>query len=160
MKRKHLLKYLFKWNLQNEIIIQQRPKQTCHWTLVWFTPKRRDFKKMVLYTWWNFVPTNTGLVKDGTTHTMCECAHQQRLVKNGAMQGVWVCTLTQTLSKMAYRHMGLCVWEHTNMDLETVIANELTHYGVWGLTLKPNRKLSPDHLPSIFHGVLVGAGSL
>jgi len=42
-------------------------------------------------------------------HTMCVCAHQHRLVKNGAMLGVWVCTLTQTLSKMAYRHMGLCV---------------------------------------------------
>jgi hypothetical protein len=44
-------------------------------------------------------------------HTMCVCvrAHQCRLVKNGAMQGVWVCTSTQTLSKMAYRNMGLFV---------------------------------------------------
>jgi len=26
--------------------------------------------------------------------------------------------------------------------------------------LKPNRKLFPDHLPSILHGALVGAGAL
>jgi hypothetical protein len=78
----------------------------------------------------------TGLVKDGTMHNVYVCAHQHRLVKNGAMHGVWVCTSTQTLSKMAYRHMGLSVCErerereHTNMDLKTVIANELTHHGV------------------------------
>jgi hypothetical protein len=28
------------------------------------------------------------------------------------------------------------------------------------MELGPNRKLFPDHLPSIFHGVLVGSGSL
>jgi len=28
------------------------------------------------------------------------------------------------------------------------------------MELKPNRKLFPDHLPSIFHGALVGAGSM
>jgi hypothetical protein len=27
------------------------------------------------------------------------------------------------------------------------------------MELEPNRKLFPDHLPSIFHGALVGAGS-
>jgi hypothetical protein len=40
--------------------------------------------------------------------------------------------------------------EHTNMDLETVIANELTHHGVLGFNPKLNRKLFHDHLPSIF----------
>jgi hypothetical protein len=32
-------------------------------------------------------------------HTMCVCAHQHRLVKNGAMLGVWVCINTD-LSKL------------------------------------------------------------
>jgi hypothetical protein len=100
-------------------------------------------------------------------HTQRVCAHQHRLVKNGAMLGVRVCINTD-LSKMvlcsgcgcAHWHrlcqrwligtwvcVCVCVWvrererererEHTNMDLETVIANELTHHGVWGLTLNP-----------------------
>jgi hypothetical protein len=139
------------------------------------------------YTWWNFVPTNTGLVKDGTTHNVCVCAstqtcqkwcyawgvgvHQYRLVKTGAMLGVWVCTLTQTLSKMAYRHMGLCVCVCVR-ERERERERERAHqHGLgncnskwanppWGLGFNPklNRKLFPDHLPSIFHGVLVGAG--
>jgi hypothetical protein len=168
---KHVLKYLgifhlFKWNLQNQIIIQQRPKQTCHWTLVWFTPKRRDFRKMVLYTWWNFVPTNTGLVKDGTTHNVCVCVRINADLSKMVLCTGCGCAHRHRLCQRWLTGTGACVCvrererEHTNMDLETVIANELTHHGVLGFNPKPNRKLFHDHLPSIFHSVLVDASSL
>jgi hypothetical protein len=112
------------------------------------TKQKGGTSKRCCCTWWNFVPTNTELVKDGTTHNVCVCAHQHRLVKNGAMHGVWVCTSTQTLSKMACRHMGLCVCERERAH-QHGLGNCYSKWTnpPWGLGFNPktNGKLFPDH---------------
>jgi hypothetical protein len=76
-----------------------------------------DLSKMALCTMCMCARINTDLSKM-VLCTGCGCAHRHRLCQRWLI-GTWD---------------WVCVWErereHTNMDLKTVIANELTHHGV------------------------------